>query len=95
MSSTVINDPESIKIYRGQIAQKVEDLNKLIQDTERAIETVSASWKDNNFKQFQQNFNQDMSQIKPLCNVLSNYEGNLLYQLEQKLRTYTDYSMHL
>lgn len=95
MASTVINDWESIHSYRSQIAERASQLKELIRKTEGSIQTVSESWKDNQFQQFQNNFNNDMAQIKPLCDVLSNYEGNLLYQLENKLRTYTDYSMHL
>ena len=95
MPATVVNDPESIHAYRQQIAERIEQLRGLITKTEGAIQTVSESWKDNQFQQFHNNFNQDMAQIKPLCDVLSNYEGNLLYQLENKLRTYTDYTMHL
>ncbi len=95
MASTVINDPDSIHAYRQQIADKIEQLKGLLQKTERAVETVSESWKDNNFQQFRANFEVDKEQIKPLCEVLSNYESNLLYQLEQKLRTYTGGPTHL
>ena len=51
------------------------------------METVhEAGWKDENFKEFQENFNRDKEQILPLCDVLYNYENNLLYQLEQRLK---------
>ena len=95
MPSTVINDPESIHEYRGKIQNAIEQLRTQLQKTETAVETVSESWKDNNFQQFRDNFNVDKEQIKPLCEVLSNYESNLLYQLEQKLRTYIGGPTHL
>ena len=95
MPSTVINDPESIHEYRGKIQNAIEHLRTQLQKTETAVETVSESWKDNNFQQFRDNFNVDKEQIKPLCEVLSNYESNLLYQLEQKLRTYIGGPTHL
>lgn len=95
MPSTVINDPESIHAYRGKIQNAIEQLKAQLQKTEAAVETVSESWRDNNFQQFRTNFNADKEQIKPLCDVLNNYESNLLYQLEQKLRTYQGGPTHL
>lgn len=95
MAVTVKNDPDAIRDYRGKIANAIENLKSQLTKTENAIETVSQDWKDNNFREFHENFNQDKEQIKPLCDVLSNYESNLLYQLEQKLRAYGDLPMHL
>jgi uncharacterized protein YukE len=95
MASTVINDPESICAYRGKINDAIEKLERQLHKTEMAVEAVSESWKDNNFMQFQQNFNEDKEQIKPLCEVLRNYEGNILFQLEKKLTTYIGGPTHL
>ncbi len=95
MAATVINDPDSIHAYRGKIQNAIEKLKSQLTKTETAVNTVSESWKDSNFVEFQNNFNEDKEQIRPLCDVLSNYESNLLYQLEQKLRTYKGTSMHL
>jgi len=86
MTPTVINNSTSIHEYRGQIAHAIDELLLNLKKTERAVETVGESWKDDNFKEFQDNFNQDKEKIKPLCNVLDNYQSNLLYQLEQKLK---------
>lgn len=93
MPTTVNNDPDSINKYRGQISSKAEELRALIGKTEIAIQKVGESWKDSQFQQFQQNFNQDKEMIKPLCDVLNDYSDNILYQLENKLRVYGDQSM--
>lgn len=85
MTSTVINNSASIHDYRGQIAHAIDELKLNLKKTERAIETVGESWKDDNFREFEDNFNQDKEQIIPLCDVLDNYQSNLLYQLEKKL----------
>lgn len=85
MTSTVINNSASIHEYRGQIAHAIDELRLNLKKTEQAIETVGETWKDDNFREFQDNFNQDKEQIIPLCNVLDNYQSNLLYQLEKKL----------
>lgn len=95
MGATVINNSNSIHDYRGQIAHVVDELQVQFRKTERAIEVVSESWKDDNFREFQDHFNEDKEQILPLCDVLSNYESNLLYQLEQKLRKLEERSFHL
>lgn len=95
MAITVDNDPEAIHTYRGKIQESIEQLRAQLTKTEAAVQTVSQSWKDNNFMQFQSNFNVDKEQIKPLISVLENYESNLLFQLEQKLRTYIGSPTHL
>lgn len=95
MASTVINDPESIRAFRGKISDAAEKLENQLHKTEMAVETVGESWKDNNFMQFRQHFNEDKEQIRPLCEVLRNYEGNILSQLEQKLLTYIGGPTHL
>ena len=92
---TVDNDPEAIKAYRGKIQDSIEQLRNQLLKTESAVQTVSESWKDNNFMEFQTNFNVDKEQIKPLIKVLENYESNILSQLETKLRTYIGGPTHL
>lgn len=92
---TVDNDPEEIKTYRGKIQDSIEQLRIQLTKTEAAVQMVSESWKDNNFMEFQTNFNVDKEQIKPLIQVLKNYEDNILFQLEQKLRTYLGSPTHL
>ena len=90
MAITVDNDPEAIRRYRGLIREAKEKLMVQLQKTEAAIETVSASWKDNNFIQFHSNFNVDKERIKPLCDVLDDYDQNILNNLEQKLNLYLE-----
>ena len=85
MGPTVINNSKSIHDYRGQIAHAIDELKLQFTKTARAIETVSESWKDDNFREFRENFNKDKEEILPLCDVLDNYQSNLLYNLEKKL----------
>ena len=95
MPATVINNSESIHNYRGQIAHAIDELKVQFSKTENAIEKVGESWKDDNFREFQEHFNEDKEQILPLCDVLYNYENNLLYQLEQKLRKLEERTFNL
>lgn len=95
MIEQVDNSSAAIHDYRGKIAHATEELKLQLKKTESAIEKVSEGWQDDNFKQFQNNFNEDKEKIKPLCDVLYNYENNLLYQLEIKLRDYEDTDVSL
>ena len=96
MIEQVDNSSAAIHNYRGKIAHATDELKVQLQKTEKAIEQVSEGWQDGNFKQFQNNFNEDKEKIKPLCDELYNYENNLLFQLENKLRDYegTDVSLN-
>ena len=95
MALTVSNSSAAIHDYRGKIAHAIDELKDQLTKTERAIETVSEDWKDDNFKQFQNNFDEDKEKIKPLCDKLYDYENNLLYQLEIKLKAYEESIMSL
>lgn len=91
MASTVINDPDALKKYRLEINERINDLKTQLTNTERAIEQCNAEgWKDFKFKEFQQNFEPEKEDIKKLCDALYNYYDNILAQLENKLRGYTD-----
>lgn len=91
MASTVINDPEALHAYREEIFQRIEDLKRQLKSTEGAIETCNQEgWKDGKFMEFQNKFDQEKVEIQNLCNGLQNYYDNILAQLEQKLRGYTD-----
>ena len=92
---TVDNDPEAIKAYRGKIQSLIEDLRRQLKKTGTAIQTVSESWKDSNFMEFQTSFNADKEPIKRLITVLEQYESNILFQLETKLRAYKGGPTHL
>lgn len=85
MASNVINDSTSVHDYRSKISHVTDELKLQIGKTERAIESANAEWKDGNFTEFQRNFSEDKEKISPLCDVLYNYENNLLYQLQIKL----------
>lgn len=88
MGASIITDSKSLNKYRGQIRQAIKDLKEQMRKTEQAIDTVHESgWKDDNFRQFQNNFTQDKEKILPLCNVLDNYESNILYHLQEKIKS--------
>ena len=86
MLASIIIDSDSLHEYRYQISHVIDELKVQIGKTESAIEKVGETWKDDNFKEFQNNFNEDKEEILPLCKILENYESNILLQLEQKVK---------
>ena len=87
MASTVINNPEDVRNYYTKIENYIGSLRDDFTKTENAIKTVSESWKDDQFKQFQNNFKEDKEKIEPLCRLLERYV-ELLKDLERKLEGY-------
>ena len=88
MAASVVNSSEGINNYRSKIASAIQDLEGQLTKTQRAIETVGQTWKDGNFKEFQQNFETEQQMINSLLKVLTTYYEDVLYQLECKLKEY-------
>lgn len=86
MSASVINNSAALHKYREQLSQAIQNLQDSLKKTEAAIEQVGETWKDDNFKEFQENFNQDKEMIIPLTASLEDYETNTLFHLEEKVR---------
>lgn len=86
MSASVINNSAALHEYRMQLSQAIQNLQDSLKKTEAAIEQVGETWKDDNFKEFQENFNQDKEMIIPLTASLEDYEQNILFHLEEKVR---------
>lgn len=84
----IINDPDSMKIFRNHLCDTVDDLERQLRSTEEAIEEVSKSWKDIQFAKFKSKFEEDVKTIKPMCNKINEFESDVLYPLEEKLRRY-------
>ena len=95
MAATVINSSEGIHEYRSKIAESIRNLSEQLSKTESAITTVSEDWKDPNFRQFQENFETEKEMIRKLNEVLTDYQENILSQLEDKLREYEETRMSI
>lgn len=84
-----INDVEALKDIRNKMLDTVEDLMKQLRRTDNAIENVARTWKDTQFEQFRDNFNEDKEKIKPLSDDIEEFEDNVHY-LENILREYLE-----
>ncbi len=86
----IINDVDSLRKFRNQLLDVVEDLQKQLKVTEGAVEDVAKSWGDSQFKKFKEGFDEDKELINPLSKKIESFEGDILYPLEKTLREYLD-----
>lgn len=84
----VINDYESIRKFRNELLETVEGLNDQLRKTEQAMDDVAAVWKDMQFQKYHKEFSADKEQIPPLCARLEEYENDVLFPLEEKIKKY-------
>ncbi len=88
--AAIQNDVESLKKFRGELLDTSDNLKDQLSRTEAAIEEVAAVWGDSQFVKFKEGFDQDKDVIKPLCDDIEEFEGDVLLPLENILRRYLD-----
>ncbi len=86
----IINDVDSLKKFRSELLDTVDDLKTQLKKTEGAIDDVAKTWKDSQFVKFHEGFDEDKGKIEPLCKAVGEFESEVLYPLEQVLRKYLD-----
>ena len=86
--ASIQNDVESIKKFRGELLDTVDDLQEQLKRTDAAIEEVAANWGDSQFVKFKDGFEQDKEVINPLCKDIEDFESDVLLPLENILRRY-------
>lgn len=76
--ASVITNSTSLKKFRNELLDTVEDLREQLRATENAIDEVSQEWKDPQFKKYHDEFSKDKEQIEPLCKKIEEYEDDVL-----------------
>lgn len=76
--ASVITNSTSLKKFRNELLDTVEDLREQLRATENAIDEVSQEWKDPQFKKYHDEFCKDKEQIEPLCKKIEEYEDDVL-----------------
>lgn len=84
----MIVDPKELKRFRDEILNRVDDLRKQLENTEKAMDAVAEEWKDHQFKKYNEEFSKDKEEIEPLCKRLEEYEADVLYPLWKVADTY-------
>lgn len=90
MSNGIINDVDSLKKFRNELLDTVDDLRAQLKKTESAIDNVAKTWKDSQFVKFHEVFEEDKEKINPLCKAIEEFEGDVLFPLEKILRKYLE-----
>ena len=86
----VINDYETLHKFRNELLDTVDKLREQLKKTEKAMEDVSAVWKDMQFLKYEKEFNKDKEMIEPLCKDIEKFESDVLYPLEKILEKYAN-----
>lgn len=76
--ASVITNSTSLKKFRDELLDTVDNLREQLRATENAIDEVSQEWKDPQFKKYNDEFSKDKEQIKPLCKKIEEYEDDVL-----------------
>lgn len=79
--ASVITNSESLKKFRNELLDTVDDLRDQLKATESAMEEVAEEWKDPQFKKYSEEFNKDKEQIEPLCKKIEEHEDEILRPL--------------
>ena len=86
----IITDLEAIKDLRNKLSEVLDELRDQYDLTEKAIETVAETWRDNQFLTFKNKFTEDQEKLKPLCENLEDYDSEVLEKLEKWVEEYLD-----
>ena len=86
----IITDLDSIKDLRRKLTEVLEDLRDQYDETEKAIETVSETWRDQQFLNFKNKFSEDKEKLKPLCEKIEEYDSEVLEKLQRHIEGYLE-----
>jgi hypothetical protein len=86
----IINDWEAMRTFRSQLRDAVDDLQEQLKRTEHALEEVANSWKDEQFRKYNDDFSKDKEEFSPLCDKINDFEEGPLQRLEEIIHEYTE-----
>ncbi len=86
----IITDLDSIKYLRRKLTEVLEDLRDQYDETEKAVETVSETWRDQQFLNFKKKFSEDKEKLKPLCEKIEEYDSEVLEKLQRHIEGYLE-----
>lgn len=86
----IITDLDSIKDLRRKLTEVLEELRDQYEETEKAIETVSETWRDQQFLDFKNQFSEDQKKLKPLCEKIEEYDSEVLEKVQRCIEDYLE-----
>lgn len=87
-SDRVNVDLDELIDFRKRLIERADQLLDQKSKTERAIDEVAQTWKDEVFKKFESDFLQDVEEIKDLVEDLYWLDDPILQNYQQRLEEY-------
>jgi len=81
-------DLQGLISFRQKLRTRIQQVSEQEEATRRALEVVSQSWEDGNFKDFESNFSHDMIRIKKLLDELYRFDNPVLKNFQAILEEY-------
>lgn len=81
-------DLQGLIDFRYRLRQRIQEVSEQESNTRRAIDVLSQSWEDGNFKDFESSFQQDVIRIKALLEKLNSFDNPVLKSFQEKLERY-------
>lgn len=82
-------DLQGLIDFRRRLRERIQQVSEQESNTRRAINVVSQSWLDQNFKDFESEFSRDMARIKTLIEDLNYFNNQILRNFQEKVERYT------
>ncbi len=86
----IITDLDAVKDLRRKLMEVLEELRDQYDQTSKAIETISETWKDSQFEDFKNKFSEDQEKLKPLCNHIEEYDSEVLEKQQRWIEEYLE-----
>ncbi len=81
-------DLQGLISFRQRLRTRTQQVSEQESKTRSAINLVSQSWQDENFKDFESEFSRDMARIKILVEELNRFDNPVLKNFQEKLEAY-------
>lgn len=86
----IITDLDAVKDLRRKLMEVLEELRDQYDQTSKAIETISETWKDSQFEDFKNKFSEDQEKLKPLCDHIEEYDSEVLEKQQRWIEEYLE-----
>jgi peptidoglycan hydrolase CwlO-like protein len=85
----LINDWQELQRFQNELVTACENLNEQVKKTDAALTEVNKTWKDDQFKKYQESFNEDKKRIGVLRQAIEELNEEPLAQLREIVERYT------
>jgi uncharacterized protein YukE len=83
-----VNDADELLKFRNRLYVLAESLEKDLRDIDSQVDVLSEKWKDDQFTEFSNKFDEDQKELKPLIDNINEFSDDYLYPKEIAIREY-------